>query len=102
MLLHLVKRIGFSRARFEENCVDYIFFFVIHIVFSCVIFSVHETVVLIEVIGILLVAPIYAVIHVPIFIHEKIDYFIFLAIFKVLLIAFGYLQYNVNELLLSL
>lgn len=102
MFLHLVKRTGFSRARFEENRFDYIFFFVIHVVFSCVIFSIHETVVLVEVIGILLVAPIYAVIHVPIFNNEKIDYFMCQAIFKVLLIAFGYLQYNVNELLLSL
>ena len=63
MLLHLVKRIGFSRAKFEEHRVDYIFFFLIHVVFSCVIFSIHETVVLVEVIGILLVAPIYAVIQ---------------------------------------
>lgn len=63
MLLHLVKRIGFSRAKFEENRFDYIFFFVIHIVFSCVIFSIHETVVLVDIIGILLVAPIYAMIQ---------------------------------------
>ncbi len=96
------KRIGFSSVKFREHRFDYIFFFMFHVVFSCVIFSIHEAVVLVEIIGIVLVAPIFSFLNVGFFRPQSIDYFMYQAIFKVLLIAFGYFQYHVNELLLSL
>lgn len=94
--------IGFSREKFRANRLDYILFFIFHVVFSCAIFSIHETVVFVEVVGILLVAPIFSFINVEFFRKQNFDYFVYMAIFKVLLVAFVYLQYHVNEWLLRL
>ena len=44
-----------SSSKFKKHRFSYLFFFIVHVVFSCVIFGLQETVTVIEIVGIFLV-----------------------------------------------
>lgn len=91
-----------SRRKFKEDRFSYIFFFIVHVVFSCVIFSLHETVNVAEIVGIFLVAPLFSLLTTEIVCKPDLDYFVCLAVLKVILIFFVYIQYHVNEFLVNM
>ena len=91
-----------SRRKFKEDRFSYIFFFIVHVAFSCVIFSLHETVTVNEIVGIFIVAPVYSLLTTEIICKPNLDYFVCLAVLKVILISFVYIQYQVNEFLVNM
>lgn len=91
-----------SRSKFKKDRFSYLFFFIFHVVFSCVIFSLHETVTVNEIVGIFLVAPLFSLTTTVIVCKPNLDYFACLAVLKVILISFVYFQYHVNEFLVNM
>jgi len=67
-----------------------------------VIFSLHETVTVNEIVGIFLVATVYSLLTTEIVCKPNLDYFVCLAVLKVTLISFVYIQYHVNEFMVKM
>ena len=83
----------------------YLFYYFLYVVFSCVIFSIHETVVFVEVVGIFAIGFIFAFINTELFfrLEAKFKFKIYNwynPIALLFLIIFLYVQYFVNEGLL--
>jgi hypothetical protein len=91
-----------SSSKFKKHRFSYLFFFIVHVVFSCVIFSLHETVTVAEIVGILLVAPLFSLLTTEIICKPNLDYFVCLAVLKVILFSFVYFQHHVNEFMVKM
>ena len=75
----------------------YSFFFIFYILFSCVIFSISELVVVNEIISITVMAIIYALVNSEIFSRANFGYYSYQAIGIPILLIFVYFQYHTNE-----
>jgi len=81
----------------KEYKYEYSFFLVFYILFSSVIFSINEFVVVSEIIGITVMAIIYALVNSEIFGKANFGYYSYQAIGIPILLVFVYFQYFINE-----
>jgi len=81
----------------KEYKYEYLFFVSFYILFSSTIFSISEFVVVSEVIGIAVMALLYALVNSEIFGRGNFGYYSYQAIGIPILLAFVYFQYHVNE-----
>jgi len=82
----------------SEYKYQYIFFYAFYTIFSCIIFSISETVVAKEIISITLVATLYALVISEIIGRINFGLYIYGHIVSIpILILFTYLQYYINE-----
>lgn len=76
---------------------EFLFFCVFYILFSCIIFSISDMVVVNEIIGIVLMAIIYGLVNSEIFARANFGYYSYQAIGIPILLIFMYFQYHINE-----
>jgi len=76
---------------------EYTFFYVLYIIFSCIIFSISEIVVFKELLGIASVAIVYAFINSEIFGRANFGFYGYQAVSIPILIIFVYFQYQISE-----
>ena len=81
----------------KEYKYEYLFFFIFYILFSCVIFSISELVVVNEIISITVMAIIYGLVNSEIFGRANFGYYSYQAVGITILLVFVYFQYHINE-----
>jgi len=82
----------------DEYRKEYAFFYLFYILFSCLIFSITEIVLVNEVISIAVMAIIYSLVNSEIFGRANFGYYSYQAIGVPILVVFVYFQYHINEL----